>query len=350
MAYALRAVYKSQVRQGFIAAPPSAEGEQAQTVLCAHSPKCNKMTVCRPVSAVETSCVFDGAVPARSARCRLLIEVPTLEPTPRTKHKQRGVDDLCARRLSTRDLVSISASIRGRRVSQLHSNEEDSKAQVISRSRSPGQRRTASTPVPRPKSRWSFRTSEPEPLERSRALRPNVRLYRLEIVQHPLTAAEFGSSTLTRLPLAPPLIAQLYIRDRSAPEDFDEADLPFLIAHLSLYSDDGTRAVDVIGPGGQTPSQQTLYGNLVSSPHILRNLQGRQGVYFLFPDVSIRCRGRYTLNVTLMKVDPTNALSGNLSTTLAQARSLPFDVCARNEYRAPGEPPVHAMQQCMDAE
>lgn len=42
-----------------------------------------------------------------------------------------------------------------------------------------------------------------------------LRTYRLEIVQHPDRTAEFGASTLTRLPLAPPLIAQLVLRDSS---------------------------------------------------------------------------------------------------------------------------------------
>lgn len=54
--------------------------------------------------------------------------------------------------------------------------------------------------------------------------------------------------------------------------------------------------------GGHSAPQRLLYGNLVSSPHILRNLQGRQGIYFLFPDVSIRCRGRFLLNVTLIRL------------------------------------------------
>ena len=38
-----------------------------------------------------------------------------------------------------------------------------------------------------------------------------------------------------------------------------------------------------------------LYGNLVSSPHVLRNLQGRRGVYFMYPDVGVRQRGRFQL-------------------------------------------------------
>lgn len=55
-------------------------------------------------------------------------------------------------------------------------------------------------------------------------------------------------------------------------------------------------------PGDAASPLRLLYGNLVSSPHVLRNLQGRQGVYFLFPDVSIRWRGRFQLGVTLIKL------------------------------------------------
>ena len=140
-----------------------------------------------------------------------------------------------------------------------------------------------------------------------------------------------------------------------------DGDLPFLVAHLSLYSADGSTALDAVGPGGQTPSRQLLYGNLVSSPYVLRNLQGRMGIYFLFPDVSIRWRGRFALNVTLMRIPrpvassvtscSTGELSGPLcrispggmfsmteqGVVLAYARSLPFDVYSRAEYVAPGE-------------
>lgn len=45
-------------------------------------------------------------------------------------------------------------------------------------------------------------------------LRPRLS-YDLEIVQQPQKAAECGPSSLSRLPLAPPLIVQLSIRDAS---------------------------------------------------------------------------------------------------------------------------------------
>lgn len=48
--------------------------------------------------------------------------------------------------------------------------------------------------------------------------------------------------------------------------------------------------------------ERLLYGQLVSSPHLLRNLQGRRGVYFMYPDVGVRQRGRFQLKVTLMRL------------------------------------------------
>ncbi|KAI0820340.1 velvet factor-domain-containing protein [Trametes gibbosa] len=171
------------------------------------------------------------------------------------------------------------------------------------------------------------------------------RTYVLEIVQHPHRAAEFGSSTLTRLPLAPPLIAQLTLRDSSGRMAIDESELPFLVAQLSLLSGDGSAPMDYVveGRSHNAPRERLLYGNLVSSPHLLRNLQGRRGVYFMYPDVGVRQRGRFQLKVTLIRLprfdDPQTIMQGGSGngTVLAEARSLPFDVYPLRDYVAPGE-------------
>lgn len=85
---------------------------------------------------------------------------------------------------------------------------------------------------------------------------------------------------------------------------FSESDLPFLVAHLSLFSGDGQTALDrgsFIGAGVlETPP--TLYGHLVSTVEQLEDLQGNMGLFFLFPDVSIRLRGRYQIGVTLSRI------------------------------------------------
>jgi hypothetical protein len=43
-------------------------------------------------------------------------------------------------------------------------------------------------------------------------------------------------------------------------------------------------------------------GSLVSSPSLLKNPQGEQGLYFAFPDLSIRTEGQYTLRFSLIKL------------------------------------------------
>ena len=58
-------------------------------------------------------------------------------------------------------------------------------------------------------------------------------LYALDIVQQPQKAAECGSSSLSRLPLAPPLIVQLSIRDVSG-NVILEYDPP---SHMQAYAD-----------------------------------------------------------------------------------------------------------------
>ncbi|KAI0084495.1 velvet factor-domain-containing protein [Irpex rosettiformis] len=274
-------------------------------------------------------------VHAKSHRLTYTLSVP---PT-----RQLGVCPYAA----PRTLSSRSSLVYSRRAAQFHASEPSStngsKAEFgYQRTRNPPTRSVPQWQSPTPS---LFSSGLPRlhlPAELPKA---DNRLYRLEIVQHPLKAAEFGLSPLTRLPLAPPLIAQLHYRDRSTPDDMDGNDFPFLIAHIALYNADGSSPVDVIGPGGQTPSQQRLYGNLVSSPQTLRNLQGRLGVYFLFPDVSIRWSGRFTLSVTLMRiprVDPTRSPINiaEQGVVLAQARSHVFDVYSREEYVAPAQTPL----------
>ncbi|KAF8554298.1 hypothetical protein OG21DRAFT_1509035 [Imleria badia] len=122
-------------------------------------------------------------------------------------------------------------------------------------------------------------------------------------------------------------------------------ELSFLAAHLSLFSDDGTRSLDMgTAPNGEGPPRRLLYGNLVSSPQKLRDLQDRPGLYFLFSDVSIRWRGRFQLGISLMRISQTDS-SGVMSiasqgTVLAQAWTQPFDVVTREIYVPPATTPL----------
>ncbi|KAF9245275.1 velvet factor-domain-containing protein [Melanogaster broomeanus] len=185
-----------------------------------------------------------------------------------------------------------------------------------------------------------FPLSQPRVAHSSFLNDSQMRTYHLDVVQHPQRTAEFGSASLSRLPLAPPIVVQLIVRDRFGNSVIPEMELPFLVSHLSLFSDDGSRPLDMVSsPNGEAPPRRLLYGNIVSSPQKLRDLQGHLGLYFLFPDVSIRWRGRFQLGVSLLRISQTDP-HGNMSiasqgTVLAQARTRPFDVLAHENYIAP---------------
>ncbi|KAI5121503.1 hypothetical protein M0805_006540 [Coniferiporia weirii] len=169
------------------------------------------------------------------------------------------------------------------------------------------------------------------------------RTYHLEVEQHPERTAEFGPAVLSRLPLAPAPIVKLTIRDHTGSPIDPNTELPFLIAHLSLCTESG-HPLDGGVPGA--PSQHLLYGTLVSSAQVLRNLRGRVAPYFIFPDVSVRQRGRYSLNITLVRL-PGIGGSGSMSAdnrgnVLASVYTQIFEVVSQTSYAAP--PPTSLTQ------
>ncbi|EJD07564.1 uncharacterized protein FOMMEDRAFT_130722 [Fomitiporia mediterranea MF3/22] len=167
------------------------------------------------------------------------------------------------------------------------------------------------------------------------------RTYHLEVEQHPERTAEFGPAVLSRLPLAPAPIVKLTIRDHTGSPIDPNTELPYLIAHLSLCTESG-HPLDGGVPGA--PSQHVLYGTLVSSAQVLRNLRGRVAPYFIFPDVSIRQRGRYTLHISLVRLPgiggPASVSAGNRGNTLATVYTQVFEVVSQSNYAAPQPTPL----------
>jgi len=85
---------------------------------------------------------------------------------------------------------------------------------------------------------------------------------------------------------------------------YREWELPFLLAHLSLFSGDGTTPLDMGSfIGRSSRHQQMLYGALSTAVEQYEDLQGNMGLFFLFPDVSIGVRGLYQLGVTLFRIN-----------------------------------------------
>lgn len=79
---------------------------------------------------------------------------------------------------------------------------------------------------------------------------------------------------------------------------YDE--LPFLICHLTLQTPEGDDATMVLAPDGEVVSM--LYGTLVAAPSEMLDRAGAQGIYFAFPDVSVRYVGRFRLRASLHRI------------------------------------------------
>ncbi|KAH6916125.1 velvet factor-domain-containing protein [Coprinopsis sp. MPI-PUGE-AT-0042] len=173
---------------------------------------------------------------------------------------------------------------------------------------------------------------------------PEPRTYHLKVIQQPQRTAEFKMGNLSRLPITPTIIVQLVIQDASGNPIVPEAELPFLIAHLSLHSEDGSKSLDMGSQIGKANQATILYGNLVSSLEILEDLQGETGLFLLFPDVSVRWAGRYQLGVTLTRISgsgPTGDLSlAESGTQLGHTRTEAFDVLPHANYTAAPPTPL----------
>ncbi|KAI8928848.1 velvet factor-domain-containing protein [Entophlyctis helioformis] len=77
--------------------------------------------------------------------------------------------------------------------------------------------------------------------------------------------------------------------------------------HASLWTSDMERSVLLF------EGEQVLVGSLTSVMSVLRDEFGKQGVFFIFPDLSVRCDGIFRLRFSLMN------LQGSAPNQLAQA-------------------------------
>lgn len=73
-----------------------------------------------------------------------------------------------------------------------------------------------------------------------------------------------------------------------------------MVCHLTLQTPDGDDAQMVISPEGEHVAM--LYGTLVASPMEMLDREGAQGLYFAFPDVSVRNVGEFRLKASLMRI------------------------------------------------
>lgn len=122
---------------------------------------------------------------------------------------------------------------------------------------------------------------------------------------------------------------------------YDE--LPFLVCHLTLQTPDGQDAMAIESPTEGTVAM--LYGSLATTPSEMLDQAGASGIYFAFPDVSVRYPGRFRLQASLLRITGCadlmlyrlrSELTGS-GQPLETAHTEPFDIVDVEHYRAPGE-------------
>ncbi|KAI8365097.1 velvet factor-domain-containing protein [Blakeslea trispora] len=152
------------------------------------------------------------------------------------------------------------------------------------------------------------------------------RTYELVVCQQPLHARMCGFGEKDRRPIDPPPIVQLIVKQQGQdhPIDVQMLQIPFFVLHVTLWSDDCLEERNIIS--NPPKCTRVLMGSLVSSPSLLKNTEGEQGLYFAFPDLSIRTEGRYTLRFSLMKLSNSDFQENAKSKIVAQVFSDPFTV------------------------
>ncbi|KAI9318985.1 velvet factor, partial [Dichotomocladium elegans] len=146
--------------------------------------------------------------------------------------------------------------------------------------------------------------------------------------QQPLHARMCGFGEKDRRPIDPPPIVKLIVRQDQSPVEVRTLQTPFFVLHVTLWSADREEERNIIS--NPPKCTRVLMGSLVSSPSLLRDPSGEQGLYFAFPDLSIRTEGQYTLRFSLMKLSryKTNAKSR----IIAQVYSDPFTVYSAKKF------------------
>ncbi|KNG45888.1 velvet factor protein [Stemphylium lycopersici] len=99
-----------------------------------------------------------------------------------------------------------------------------------------------------------------------------------------------------RKPIDPPPVVQLKVDANTDPtEQFLQN--PYIFMSVSLWKGDKDEPVN------HTPSE-CLSGTLVSSLHRLKDVNNKDGGFFIFGDISVRIQGSYRLRFTLYEIHP----------------------------------------------
>ncbi|ORY81447.1 velvet factor, partial [Protomyces lactucae-debilis] len=193
--------------------------------------------------------------------------------------------------------------------------------------------------------------------------------YSFTVRQQPVHARMCGFGEKDRRPIDPPPILECVCLNYPS-EQADQGSQPrptrvkdpYLSVHVMLLDETGREECGLIlssssrkqserhgqpsspeagrtsPPAHRTASTQkvtrVLMGSLVTNSIQLEDDQGVEGSFFIFPDLSVRTEGRYTLKFTLFSLEGLSlaAASGTRANCIAEAVSEPFTVYTAKKF------------------
>jgi hypothetical protein len=102
-----------------------------------------------------------------------------------------------------------------------------------------------------------------------------------------------------RRPIDPPPILQLRVFSQNDGSELRQFSLsPYFVMHASLLHPEKEECVHMFKDG----KERTTNGCTVSGMHRLRDDQGIEGSFFVFPDLSVRAEGEWRLHFSLYEM------------------------------------------------
>ncbi|KAK0101157.1 hypothetical protein ONS96_006379 [Cadophora gregata f. sp. sojae] len=157
----------------------------------------------------------------------------------------------------------------------------------------------------------------------------------LIVRQQPKVARACGFGERDRRVVDPPPIVQLHIDNpdlRSEGKYLQESGI-HPVVHCSLWDPEKDVYATTVSDSSTTGRQQRrLLGTLISSPFVGEDEHGVPGIFFAFPDLSVRTTGIYCLHFTLVEFDFSQMKPGHSAPVKATIRSDLFPVYNAREF------------------
>ncbi|KAJ3200782.1 hypothetical protein HDU82_008616 [Entophlyctis luteolus] len=150
---------------------------------------------------------------------------------------------------------------------------------------------------------------------------PKSHTHRLVMRQHPRLSRSCGyGEKAERRPVDPPPVIQLDITSHGGAGDHSHLYNPYYFMYASLIDPDVDEEINILHDG----KTRSMTGSIVSSLYRLRDLDTKEGAFFVFPDLSVRKEGKFRLK-SVVRSSVQEDLDGNNAVSVVRKRESLFE-------------------------